>query len=214
MKKQLIGLLAVAMVFPVLAQESNEFRQRRGDGSESAEKKRERPKRPKRPEWTKQQRKERMERKYQFMDKALSSIGISEEDRIKIRELQEGHRQKMKANMAHGIDAREKLSRLQNEGATEEEIEGAIQEVVDAFAEQLKILVRNRMEMEKILGKEKYARFMENARKQFHQHGRSGGSGMPPRPGLPPIPGRGKNPNQPPPRPNAPPVPMPPPPPE
>ncbi len=211
MKKQLIGLLAVAMVFPVLAQETNEFRQRRGDdGSESIEKKRERPKRP---EWTEQQRKERMERKYQFMDKALSSIGVSEEDRIKLHELQEGHRQKMKENMARGIEAREKLSRLQDKGATEEEIDVAIQDVVDAFAEQLKILVRNRMEMEKILGKEKYARLMENARKQFHKHGRRGGSGMPPRPGLPPIPGEGKKPNLPP-LPNASSAPLPPPPPE
>ncbi|MCK4564715.1 MAG: hypothetical protein KAU94_08585 [Verrucomicrobia bacterium] len=205
MKKQLIGLLAVAMVFPVLAQETNEFRQRRGDGNESVEKKRERPKRP---EWTEQQRKERMERKYQFMDKALSSIGVSAEDRIKIHELQEGHRQKMKENMARGIEAREKLSGLQDKGATEEEIDAAIQEVSDAMTEQLKILVRNRMEMEKILGKEKYARLMENARKQFHKHGRSGGPGMPPRPGLPPIPGEGKNPNLPP-LPNAPPPPPP-----
>ena len=206
MKKQLVSLLAVAMVFPVLAQETNEFRQRRGDGSESSEKKRERPKRPKRPEWTEQQR---MDRKYQCMDKALSSIGVSEEDRIKLHELQEGHRQKMKANMARSHEAREKLSRLQDQDTTEEEIDAAIQDVVDAIAEQLKILVRNRMEMEKILGREKYARLMENARKQFHKHGRRGGSGMPPRPGLPPIPGERKNPNLPP-LPNAPPAPLPP----
>lgn len=195
MKFLLMTLLAMTTILPVLAQETNEFRHRQNDGRRTTDKTH---KQPKRPEWTEQQRKEHQERRYRFMDKALSEIGVGEEDRVKIRKLQENHRQKMKANTERGIAARKKLSALQEKGATEEEIDNAIQEVADAMAEQLRILVRNRMEMEKILGKEKYALFMQNARKQFQKHGRRGGPDLPPRPGLPPIPGEGKNPKQPP----------------
>ncbi len=59
----------------------------------------------------------------------------------------------------------------------------------------------NRIEMERILGKEKYKKFMQNARKQFQKHGRHGGTGFPPMPGrrpggkAPPMP----DPNAPPP---------------
>jgi hypothetical protein len=42
--------------------------------------------------------------------------------------------------------------------------------------------------MEIILGKEKNDRFMKNARKQFHRHGRHPGPDMPPRPTSPPLP--------------------------
>ena len=200
MKKQLIILWVSAAAISGLAEETNQLqRPRRGDNRESTEKKR------MRPDWTEQQRKEHLERRYQFMDKALTDIGVSEADKVKIRELQEIHRQKMKENMEIGITTRKKLSELQEKGATEEELDAAIQNVADTMAEQLKILVRNRMEMEKILGREKYALFMKNARKQFHKHGRSGGSGMPPRPGLPPIPGEGKGSKQPPPPPIQPP---------
>lgn len=197
MKKQLIGLLFTAVAFPVLAQNTNELHQPPpGDRRESVEKKR------KHSEWTEQQRKEHRERRYQFMDKALSNIGVSDEDKVKLRKLQEIHRKKMKENSESGIDARKKLSDLQEKGATEEEMDIAIQNLADTMAEQLRILVRNRMEMEKILGKEKYVRLMENARTQFHKHGRRSGSGMPPRPGLPPIPGEGKG-SKPSPMPNA-----------
>ncbi len=200
MKKQLIILWVVAAAISGLAEETNQLqRPHRGDQRESTEKKRTRP------DWTEQQRKEHQERRYQFMDKALTDIGVSEEDKVKIRDLQETHRQKMKENMERGVNARKKLSELQETGATEEELDVAIQNVADTMAEQLKILVRNRMQMEKILGKEKYALFMQNARKQFHKHGRSGGSGVPPRPGLPPIPGEGKGSKPPPPPPIQPP---------
>lgn len=191
MKKQLIILLIAALIAPVLAEETNKTYQRRGDDSRVAEKR-------KRPEWTEEQRKEQMERRYQFMDKALSEIGVSDDDKIKIRALQETHRQKMRENGKRVTAAREKLSKFQDDGATEEEIETAIQDVSDASTEQLRILVRNRMEMEKILGKEKYALFMKNARKQFQKHGSRSGSGMPPRPGLPPLPNEGEGDTNPP----------------
>ncbi len=201
MKKKWMILLATITVLPVVAQETNQFHPRRDNGRKTAGEQ------PKRPEWTEQQRKEHSERRYKFMDKALSEIGVGEEDRVKIRTLQEAHRQKMKANTARGNTARHKLSELQEKGATEEEIDVAIQEIADAMAEQLRILVRNRMEMEKILGKEKYALFMQNARKQFQKHGRRGGPDLPPRPGLPPIPGEKNSKRSPPPPPSTPPTP-------
>ena len=96
----------------------------------------------------------------------------------------------MAANAQRIKTAREKLSKLQDEGATMEVLEAAIQDVSAAQTEQLRILVINRMEMERILGKEKLAQFMQNARKQFQKHGRRGGSSLPPQPGLPPVPGQ------------------------
>lgn len=185
MKKQLIILLTAAFVVPVLAEETNEPHHRRGDGRRSAEKR-------ERPELTEQQRKEHMERRYQFMDKALSDIGVSDEDRIKIRELQATHRNEMKSAGERLKAAQVKLSKLLDNGSTDEEVDAAIKEISNAQTEQLKLIVSNRREMEKLLGREKYARFMENARKQYHKHDRRGGSGMPPRPGLPPIPGQGR----------------------
>ncbi len=202
MKKELLILCVVSMTLPGWTQETNELvNPPKSERRKPAENNR------KRPERTEQQRKELQERRYQFMEKALNDIGVSDEDKIKIRKLQEAHRQKMKENMESGIAARKNLSELQEKGATEEELDLAIEAVADTMAEQLKILVRNRMAMEKILGKEKYALFMQNARKQFHKHGRSGGSGMPPRPGLPPIPGEGKGSKQPPMPPKQPPPP-------
>lgn len=202
MKKELLILCVVSMALPGWTQETNELvNPSEIDRPKPAENNR------KRPERTEQQRKELQERRYQFMEKALNDIGVSDEDKIKIRKLQETHRQKMKENMERGIAARKTLSELQEKGATEEELDRAIEAVVGTMEEQLKILVRNRMAMEKILGKEKYTLFMQNARKQFHKHGRSGGSGMPPRPGLPPIPGEGKGSKQPPMPPKQPPPP-------
>jgi hypothetical protein len=193
MKKQLILLITGALTIPVVAQETNEFK-KRGEGYGPGRKNRDRAERPEfkkhsdRSGWTEERREEHQERKYKFMEKSLTDIGVSEEDRIKIRALQDGHRAKMKANMERTNAARQKLSELQNSSVTEAELDAAIDEVTQAQGEQLKILVRNRMEMERILGKEKSAKLMESARTQFRQHGRRGGSGMPPRPGNPPLP--------------------------
>ncbi len=195
MKKKGMILLLSAMAIPVLAQQTNEFQKRYSDGLRFERNKHDRPDSA---EWTDRQRKEHQERKYRFMDKSLTQIGVSEEDRIKIRELQDKHRGKMKNNMQRSNAAREKLSKLQDNGATEAELDAAIENMVNAQAEQIKILVRNRMEMEKILGKEKYARFMESARTQFRQHGRRGGSGLPPRPDVPPKPKSNNHGNNPP----------------
>ena len=177
MKKQWIVLWIAALAMPVLAQQTNDFRQ----GS-SEKKKHERSK------MTEQQRKERQEKKYRFLDKSLTQMGVGKEDKARIRDLQIEHRKKMKANMQRMNKARKTLSKLENSAAGDTEIEQAIQEIAAAQAEQLRILVSNRREMESILGKEKYTRFMENARVQYRKHDHRGGSGIPPRPGLPPLP--------------------------
>ncbi|MCF7817694.1 MAG: hypothetical protein K9M54_07415 [Kiritimatiellales bacterium] len=193
MKIQMIALLVLAAAASAFAQETNVVDKRRGEGFGGPGRNGH-----ERPDWGPGQREERQQRNVQLIGKVLSDIGVSDEDKIKIHDLQEEHRAKMKANMDRTFVAREKLSRLQDSGATDAELDAAINEVSEAQSEQLRILVRNRMEMEQILGKEKYARFMESARMQFRQHeGRRGDDGLPPRPGLPPLSGRG--PDQPPP---------------
>jgi CBS-domain-containing membrane protein len=178
MKKQTMILLGALLAFPAFAQTTNEVvesqkkdrvehHKRAGQKSSEAE------------------RRLRQERKYHFMDKALTELGIDEEDREKIHALQEQHRQNMKRNAEHLSAARKELSELQASGATEAELDSAIRKIADLHAQQLKILVGNRLEMEKILGKEAYARLMDSARIKFREHGRRGGPGLPPRPFLP-----------------------------
>jgi hypothetical protein len=188
MKKQLILLLTTALVLPVLSQETNEVKQR---DEKQTEERKSRSKdghsdyknRPERSNRTEEQRKAHAERKYQFMDKALSEIGISDEDKVKIQVLQQEHREKMKGISERTEAARKKLSDLQNSGATEVELDAAIDEVTQTQGEQLKLLVRNRMGMERILGKEKCGQLMDAARKQYRKKGNRGGPGLPPLPG-------------------------------
>lgn len=171
MKKQLIILLVSVMAIPVLAQqnESPEVREQMD-----------------------QKRRQHEQRKYQFMSRILTKIGVSEEDKLKISKLQSEHRRKIEVSKKRMEAAHAKLAWIQETDATDVEIDAVIQEVADAQTEQLRILVYNRREMEKILGKENYAQLMEIARTQFHKRGHSGGHGLPPRPGLPPIPGEQK----------------------
>lgn len=127
-------------------------------------------------------------RQVKLLEKALKEIGVTEEQKSSIFVLQEEHMSKMKANWQRLKAARQDLSRLQEESASMEEIDTAIETVVEAQAEQLRLIARNRREMENILGKEKNDRFMKNARKQFHRHGRHPGPHMPPKPSSPPLP--------------------------
>ena len=177
MKKQWIVLWVVAMTIPALAQQTNHFRKGTQKNKKSEHVK-----------ITEQQRKERIEKKYHFLEKSLTQMGVSAEDKIKIRNLQIKHREKMRINMQRINNARKKLSKLENSGADEDSIEQAIQEIANAQAAQLRVLVGNRREMKNILGKEKYAHFMENARIQYRKHDNRSGTGIPPRPGLPPLP--------------------------
>ncbi len=144
------------------------------------------------PEPTPEQKEEIRQRRLQLMERELKEIGVTDEQKTRIFELQGVLQEKMRDNMERQRIAREKLSRLQDEGASMEAIDAAIKELADIQAEQLRILVKNRMELEGILGKEKYDLFMERARVQFRKHGRRGGPEMPPRPGLPPMPEEGE----------------------
>ncbi len=167
-------------------QQTNQFRPRREKKDTSGQQER------------MEQKHEKEQRRIQLMERELKRIGVTEEEKTQITELQKIYREKMTANAQRIAMAREKLSKLQNEGASMEVLEAAIQDVSAAQTEQLRILVGNRMEMEHILGKEKLAQFMQNARMQFQKHGRRGGSPLPPQPGLPPIPGQGKRSGEPP----------------
>ena len=180
MKKQLIILLVSVMAIPVLAQQSGSPEAREQMG---------------------QKRRQHEQRKYQFMSRILTKIGVSDEDKLKISKLQSEHRRNIEVSKKRMEAAHAKLAWIQETDATDAEIDAAIQEVADAQTEQLRILVYNRREMEKILGKETYAQLMEIARTQFHKRGHGGGRGLPPRPGLPPLPGghkQGKEPPTPP----------------
>ncbi|MEE9368144.1 MAG: hypothetical protein V3V05_04675 [Pontiella sp.] len=191
MKKKLIILAISTLVIPVFAQDTKQYRSKH-DG-ERPEYRSEHQQKQRRHEPTAEEKAEYDERRLQFMKKSLEKIGVTEEQQTQIFELQKTHQKKMKEVSKQAGKARENLSRLQNEGATEADLDEAIDAIAEAQSAQLKILVRNRIEMEKILGKEKNAEFMENARSKFRQHGRRGGSGMPPRPDidsekLPPTP--------------------------
>ncbi len=176
MKKQIMILAVLALAIPALAQDTNGF----GPCREK--------KNP--PEWGEKKRAGHQQRRLRLMQRELKKIGVTEEEKTQIIQLQKMHKEKMATNAQHIAATREKLSKLQDEGAPMEMLEAAIQEVSVAQTEQLRILVANRIEMERILGKEKYAKFMQNARTQFQKHGRHGGPPLPPRPGLPPIPGQ------------------------
>lgn len=128
------------------------------------------------------------ERRLQLMERELKRIGVTEEEKAQILALQKSYKEKMEVNTLRVTTAREKLSKLMNEGAPMDVLESTIQEISEAQADQLRTLVRNRIEMERILGKKKHDEFMKNARMQYQKHGRRGGPPLPPRPGQPPAP--------------------------
>lgn len=118
-------------------------------------------------------------RRLQLMERELKKIGITKNEKEQITALQKAHKQKMATNAQQTLHARNTLSALLDEGASMDALETSIQAVSAAQTEQLRILVSNRIEMERILGKEKYAKFMKNARVQYKKHGRRGGPGRP-----------------------------------
>ncbi|MEI6892407.1 MAG: hypothetical protein V5783_09565 [Pontiella sp.] len=187
MKIHLIILAAVAMSIPVLAQQTNEFMPAKDD--RSAEHKDGNRGERRRKEMTEEQKAEKEERHLKMMEKTLKNIGVTEGQKIQIVELQQKQRVQMKAAFKKVEEKKRKLSDLERAGAPEEDIFAAIDEISDAQAEQMKVLARNRIQMERILGKEKFKVFMEYARSKWKEHGRRGGSGVPPSPESgPPLP--------------------------
>lgn len=183
MKLHLITLTAVALSTPVWAQKTNEVNKPKteeyGEKPERVYKQR---------EWTAEEKAAMDERRLQILEKTLKEIGVTEDQKLRIIDLQKKLKEQMRSSF-HSIEAKKKhLSELEKNGATEEEIGAAIDQVCDAQADQMKILARNRMQMEQILGKDRFKLFMDSARNKWREHGRHSGSGVPPKPGFPPIP--------------------------
>lgn len=199
MKNLTMVLVLSALALPVIAQQTNEFNPRGMDvGERPINERGERSFKDRFNELSPEKKAELQVRRLELMEKTLEEIGITEEQRTKIAETQLRHKEGMKAAMQQLEAARKKLSELEKNGAAREEIFSAIDDVADAQSEQMKVLARNRMEMEAILGREKYKQFMDAARSQYRKHGRRGGSGMPPRPDLPPLPDAEETPPKPP----------------
>lgn len=175
MKNKIIMMAVLALALPLMAQETDSGKKPDPDALPTAQEAR---------ETAPGRGAEFRARQVKLMEKALKEIGVTEEQQTRIFALQEEHMEKMKANWQRLSGARKDLSRLQDESASMEEIDAAIQKVADAQAEQLRLIAHNRREMENILGKEKNDQFMQNARKQFRRHGRHPGPDMPPRPGA------------------------------
>jgi hypothetical protein len=180
MKAQILVFAVSAMVVSTMGQTTNEYHRGRIAPRQEWEKGGQHKQR--RPKLTPGQKERYQEHRLQFMEKSLKKIGVTEEQKTRIVELQKTHKDKMRANMERSRIVRDKLTQLQDSNATEQELAAAIDEICAVQKEQLWILVQNRKEMEQILGKEKYALFMEKARTQFRSHGRRGGSGMSSRP--------------------------------
>lgn len=181
MKNRIIVVAVLALVLPLMAQETDTGEKPAPDAKPVEQK-------------SAPDKGEKFRaRQVKLMEKALEDIGVTEEQRTRIFSLQEEHMEKMKANWERMNAARKQLSRLQDESASMEEIDVVIQKVADAQAEQLRLIAHNRREMEIILGKEKSDRFMQNARKQYRRKGRHPSPPLPPRPGAdeapsPPMP--------------------------
>jgi len=179
MKKRIIMMVVLALTLPLMAQETDSEQKPAPTVPPPAPESRE----------SEPDRGEKFQaRQVKLMEKALNEIGVTEEQQTRIFALQEEHMETMKANWQRLKAARNELSRLQDESASMEDIDAAIQMVADSQAEQLRLIAHNRRAMETILGKEKSDRFMKNARKQFRRHGRHPGPDMPPRPSSPPLP--------------------------
>lgn len=204
MKKQIIIMALSTLVISVMAQPTNNVTRhpeyKKGDWSGRRGERGERKFTERYREMDPEKKAELKERQLQLMKKTLKEIGVSEEQGQQIAAMQQNHREAMKVVSMKVSEARKKLSELEKTGASEQVLYAAIDAVADAQAEQMKVLARNKIEMERILGPEKFRQFMEAARSQYRQHGRRGGHGMPPRPSLPPVPrgeGKGEKPPKP-----------------
>lgn len=188
MKKHIIALAVVALAVPLMAQDKSrddnkpeptppavDNRNAENGRSESAP----------------DQGRGFNQRNVRLFEWTLKKIGITEEQFGEVAKLQVSYMQKMNENAIRLNIARNKFQKLLEEGSTEGELEEggelhkAICEIADAQAEQLRILAENRRAVEKILGREKYDRFMEEAAILFQQHNQGMGMGMPPRPEMP-----------------------------
>lgn len=186
--KQTIIILATALtVLPALSQTNEHKRAAGGPGreryalEEGPQKGREGRKGEHR-ELTDEEMAQMQERRLAMMEKTLKEIGVSEEQKQQITAQQNRMKEEMRANYLLVEDNKKKLKILEQSGAPEADIFAAIDAVADAQAEQMKILARNRIQMERILGKEKFEQFMDQARSKWKEHGRRRTNNLPPAP--------------------------------
>jgi hypothetical protein len=185
MKKHIIALAIIALAVPLMAQnKSNDNTS--GPTPPAADNKNAETARS---ESEPDQGRRFGQRNIRLFEWTLNKIGITEEQFEEVAKLQVSYMQKMNENATRLNIARNKFQKLLEEGATEGELEKGgelekvICEIADAQAEQLRILAQNRRAVEKILGREKYDRFMEEAVTLFQQHNQ-GAMGMPFRPDM------------------------------
>lgn len=190
MKRQILFLAAVLLATPAFCEEENP---RKAEGGERwpEMRKGEKGKKHHRHNLSEEEKEQMRERRLEMMEKTLKDIGVTEEQQVQIMTVQTEMKEQMREAFLMVEAEKKKLSELEKSGASETEIFAAIDAVSAAQAEQMKILARNRIKMERILGKEKFDQFMDSARNKWQEHGRRGGGGMPPRPGLPPVPKSG-----------------------
>ncbi len=188
MKKKIIFYTAALMVLPVF---SGTNEQNRTEGESKMEYRRdENGRHSRRRERTPEEKEKMQERRLQMMEKTLKELGITEEQKQQIAELQTQMKEQMRENYLKMQELKKNLKELENAGAPETEIFAAIDAVAENQAEQMKILARNRIQMERILGKEKFDLFMDKARNKWKEHGRRSGQNLPP---TPPSIDRGKS---------------------
>ncbi|WP_372798119.1 hypothetical protein [Pontiella sp.] len=188
MKKQWIFATALLMAAPVFSA-TNELpsaeggqRMERRNGYDGRRGDREGRNKGERRELTEEEREEMKERRLQMLEKTLKDIGVTEEQQQEIVALQAEMKEQMRAMYLLVEEKKKALNRLEDVGAPQDQIFAAIDEVTAAQAEQMKILARNRIQMERILGKEKFEMFMDKARNTWKEHGRRGGQNIPPAP--------------------------------
>ena len=138
----------------------------------------------------------RAEMETRYLNRILNQLNISKKDKARIRKLQREHRKAMAAAWRKLQAARRELLRLERENAPDEAIDKAIQKVVEAQAEQLRLTVYNRRKLRRILGEEKYEQFMQRARVLLHYRKQGRGAAF-----RPPLPARRRPPHRPPRRP-------------
>ncbi|NLX25830.1 MAG: hypothetical protein GXY61_07710 [Lentisphaerae bacterium] len=186
MKKHIIALAIIALAIPLMAQDKSSNNTREPKPPAADNKNAEAARLESGPD----QGRRFNQRNVRLFEWTLNKIGITEEQFGEVAKLQVSYMQKMNENATRLNIARNKFQKLLEEGATEGELEKGgelekvICEIAEAQAEQLRILAQNRRAVEKILGREKYDRFMEEAVTLFQQHNQ-GGMGMPFRPDMP-----------------------------
>lgn len=105
----------------------------------------------------------------QFKQKMLDSLEISERQREQVEQLQQSFSTEMSELMKASAAGRKELDRLLETQAANEELEKNITELTQLKAKQLRLIIRNRKQMERILGKAKADEFMQIARKKFEE---------------------------------------------